>query len=208
MSEFRGFVVKINTKTGQGRRGPWTLFSIKLEGEDGVEIKDWLSYGFDKPKFKEGDYIKLDATKNDKGYLQVDVDSVKVAKNPPARAGRGGGASGGSDGGSSRGNYSKGGVDWNSAVARSIELVDLLIKHDALALSPAKGAAGIEKRRAEIEACVDKYSVKLYRDVTTLRLLDTVADTAPDTKPDGELPPAQEQEEPAAAEGADDDADF
>jgi hypothetical protein len=201
VSEYRGFVIKINTKTGQGRKGPWTLYSLKLEGEDGLEIKDWLSYGFDKPKFKEGDYIKLDASKNDKGYLQVDVDSVKVAKNPPARAGSK--ASGAGEAGSSRGNYSKGGVDWNSAVARSIELVDMLVKHDAISLSPAKGASGIEKRRTEIEAMVDKYTVKLYNDVITLRLLETVADTAPDTKVDGQLP--AEDAPPAEDKGGDDD---
>lgn len=195
MTEFRGFVVKINTKTGQGKRGPWTLYSVKLEGEDGVELKDWLSYGFDKPKFKEGDFIKLEAEKNDKGYLQVDIDSVKVAKNPPARAGKGGG-NGGGGGDSSHGNYKGGGVDYNSAVARSIELVDLLIKHDALTLSAAKGAGGIEKRRAEIEAVVDKYTVKLYNDIKSLRLLETVADAGViDKSPDGELPPEGGEED-------------
>jgi hypothetical protein len=200
VTEFRGFVVKINTKTGQGKRGPWSLYSMKLEGDDGVELKDWLTIGFEAPKFKEGDYIKFEASKNDKGYLQVDANSVKVAKNPPARAGKGETGSTESTGGSSRGNYSKGGVDWNSAVARSIELVDLLIKHDALQLSAAKGAGGMEKRRAEIEAIVDKYSVKLYRDVMTLRLLETVQDVGEvDTKADGELPaddePAKEDED-------------
>jgi hypothetical protein len=189
MSEFRGFVIKINTKTGQGKRGPWTAYSLKLEGEDGVEIKEWLSYGFTAPKFKEGDYVKLNAEKDDKGYLKIDVDSVKVAKNPPARAG-------------------KGGVDWNSAVARSIELVDLLIKHDALTLSAAKGAGGIEKRRVEIEAMVDKYSVKLYNDVITLRLLETVADTKADTKPDGELPAEGDDPEAKNEKSEDDDDQF
>jgi hypothetical protein len=208
MSEFRGFVIKINTKTGQGKRGPWTAYSLKLEGEDGVEIKEWLSYGFTAPKFKEGDYVKLNAEKDDKGYLKIDVDSVKVAKNPPARAGKGGGGDAPQSGGSSRGNYSKGGVDWNSAVARSIELVDLLIKHDALTLSAAKGAGGIEKRRVEIEAMVDKYSVKLYNDVITLRLLETVADTKADTKPDGELPAEGDDPEAKNEKSEDDDDQF
>jgi hypothetical protein len=205
VSEYRGFVTKISTKTGQGKRGTWTLYSLKLEGEDGIEVKDWLSYGFDPPKFKEGDYVKLDATKNDRGYLQVDVASVKVAKNPPARAGKGSGTGGTESGGtSSRGNYSRGGVDWNSGVSRAIEMVDLLVRHDALTLSAAKGAGGIEKRRAEIEAMVDKYTVKFYNDVISLRLLETVQDPGKiDTKPDGELP--AEDETPAEKEESDDD---
>lgn len=206
MSEYRGFVVKIHTKTGSGKRGPWTLYNVKLEGEDGVQLKDLLSYGFEQPKFKEGDYVKLEATRNEKGYLNIDPDSVKVAKNPPARAGGGESGSGQQGGSSSRGNYSKGGVDWNSAVARSIELVDLLVKHDALTLSPAKGAGGIEKRRVELEACVDKYTVKLYNDVMTLRLLETVQDSGVvDTKADGDLPEKGEENETPKEE---DDEDF
>lgn len=211
MTEYRGFVVKIGVKQGTGKNGrPWTLYSCKLEGEDGVEIKDWLSLGFEKPKFKEGDYVKLDASKNDKGYLNVEPDSVKVAKNPPARAGKGGGNGGGGDGGnSSRGNSGKGGVDWNSAFARALELVDMLIKNDALVLSAAKGAGGIEKRRAEIEAMVDKYTVKLYNDSITLRLLASVADTVIDAKPDGDLPPAGDEDAPQGdTPQGDDDADF
>jgi hypothetical protein len=201
--EFRGFVVKINTKTGNGKRGQWTLYSVKLEGEDGTELKDWLSIGFDAPKFKEGDYIKLTADKNDRGYLQADPKSISVAKNPPARKGKGGGSTGdASSGSSSRGNYSKGGVDWNSAVARSMEFTDLLIEHDALHLSPAKGAGGIEKRRAEIEAIVDKYTVKFYNDVMSLRLLETVQDPGViDTGADGALP---EKDDDAAKEEGDD----
>ena len=201
MTEYRGFVVKINTKTGQGKRGPWYLYSLKLEGEDGQEIKDWLSYGFEKPKFKEGDYIKLEASKNEKGYLQVDVDTVKVAKNPPARAG--GSESSGGSGGSSHGNYNKGNVDYNSAVSRAVDMVDLLIKHDALTLSAAKGGGGIEKRRAEIEAVVDKYTVKFFNDIMTRRLLETVADPgAVKTAPDGELPA---DDEPAPEAKGDED---
>ena len=196
MTEFRGFVTKINVKTGQGRKGPWSLYSVKLEGEDGVELKEWLSYGFQAPKFKEGDYVKLTAEKNDKGYMQIVDGSVQVSKNPPARGGNKSQADAPQSGGSSRGNYSKGGVDWNSAVARSIEFVDLLIKHDALQLAAAKGASGMEKRRTEIEAMVDKYSVKFYNDVTSLRLLETVQDPGVvDTKPDGVLPADDDNEE-------------
>jgi hypothetical protein len=205
--EFRGFVVKINTKNGTGKTGkPWTLYSIKLESEDGTELKDWLSIGFDRPKFKEGDYVKLTAAPNKNGYMQVDANSVLVSKNPPARGGSKGEVSGASasTGSSSRGNYSKGGVDWNSAVARSIELVDLLIKHDALNLSAAKGASGIEKRRTEIEAIVDKYTVKLYNDVMSLRLLETVQDPGvPDTAADGPLPAADD-----VSPEKEDDSDF
>ena len=206
--EFRGFVLKINAKDGTSKRPPYKpykLYSVKLEAEDGTEIKDWISCGFEAPKFKEGDYIKLQAETNDRGYLEAVKNSAQVAKNPPARAGKGSGGESPSNGGSSRGNYSKGGVDWNSAVARSIEMVDVLIKHDALTLSAAKGESGREKRRAEIEAMVDKYSVKYYNDVTTLRLLETVQDIGKlDTKPDGELP---EKEDETPEKGTEDDDD-
>ncbi len=203
MAEYRGFVKKIGTKSGKGKKPPyrpWTAYSVKLEKEDGTEYEEWLSLGFDEPAFKEGDFVKMNAEKDAGGYMKVDAGSVQIAKNPPAR-GKCGGTSGEAGGNSSRGNYSGGGVDYNSATARAIELVDLLIKHDGVTLSAAKGAGGAAKRNAEIVAMVDKYTVKLYNDIKTLRILETVADTVTDTKADGELPEREGDE----AEGDDDD---
>lgn len=200
--EFKGFVVRINVKEGRGKRGPWKAYSAKLEREDGTEYDEWLSLGFEAPSFKEGDFVKLNAAKDDRGYMKVDPDSVKVAKNPPARA-----KGEGKGGDSSRGNYSggKGGVDWNSATARAIELAGLLLTHDALPISAQKGKAAEAKRYEEIVAAVDKLTVKLYNDSLSLRLLETVADTVDDKKPDGPLP--DEQDEQAPQEN-DDDEDF
>lgn len=210
MAEYRGFVKRINMKEGKGKKPPyraWKAFSCKIEKDDGTEYDEWLSLGFEEPTFKQGDYVKMTAEKDNAGYFKVDPDSVQIKKNAPARSGGSGEtksdvpSSGGS--GSSRGNYSKGGVDWNSAVARSIELVNVLLTHDALPISAQKGKAAEAKRFEEILAAVDKLSVKFYNDVISLRLLETVADTVPDTKPDGTLPDSEE--EPDTKETDDDD---
>lgn len=195
MSEFKGFVKKINVKTGNGKRGAWSAYSCKIEKEDGTEYPEWLSLGFNPPLFKEGDYIKCEAAKDDKGYMAVNKDSIKVAKNPPARAGKTGGGSSEPSNDSSHGNYAKGGVTWGAAVARAIELTKLLADLDALPISGGKGASHTAKRNAEVVAVVDKLSVKLYNDSMTLRLLETVADTQADTKADGELPPKEDAPE-------------
>lgn len=221
MTEFRGFVAKIGEKSGRGKNGkPYTVYSAKLEKEDGTEYDEWLSLGFERPNFKEGDYIKCEAAKNDRGYMAVDIDSVKVAKNPPARAPKKGGKGSASGSGSN-----SGGGDFNrqtnpedakrmsyaNARTASIELVDLLIRNDALPMGAGKGKAAEAKRYEEIVAAVDKLTVKFYNDGVSLRLLETVADTKVDTAADGELPDKEADETEADVDGtpeADDDDNF
>jgi hypothetical protein len=189
--EFKGFVVKINEKSGRGKKGPWTLYSAKLEKEDGTEYPEWLSLGFDAPKFKEGDFISLQAEKNDRGYLAAIEGTGKVFKNAPARnkkGSAGSASSGAADSSSGTAGPKRGGVDWNGATARAVETANLLLAAGALPLSGAKTKAGEAKRFDEVVAVVDKLTVKFYNDSITLRLLETVADTVIDTKPDGELP--------------------
>lgn len=220
MTEFRGFVAKIGEKSGRGKNGkPYTVYSAKLEKEDGTEYDEWLSLGFERPNFKEGDYVKCEASKNDRGYMAVDIDSVKVAKNPPARAPKKGG-SGKSSGGAS----GTGGGEFNrqtnpedakrmsyaNARTAAVELTDLLLRNDALPITAAKGKSAEAKRYEEIVAAVDKLTVKFYNDGISLRLLETVADTKVDTAADGELPDKADAEA-AAPEGepeADDDDNF
>lgn len=219
--EFKGFVARINKKEGRGKKGPWTLYSAKLEKEDGTEYDEWLSLGFDAPKFKEGDYVKLTAEKDDRGYLKV--SDAKVSKNPPARAKKGGSSGGasGSTGGGGDFNRQTNPEDakrmtYANARTAAIELTDLLLRQEALPITGAKTKAAEAKRFDEIVAAVDKLTVKFFNDGISLRLLETVADTVPDTKPDGELPPKTDKpegdengnDEDADTEGGDDDDDF
>jgi hypothetical protein len=208
--EFVGFVVKISERSGKGSRPPyrpWTAYSCKLEREDGSEYEGWLSLGFDPPPFKEGDYVKMSGDKDDKGYLKIDPNSIQVKKNPPARAKKGDGnySATSSRTGSGETGARKGGVDWNSAVARATDVVAVLLANDALPISSTKTKAGQASRYEEVIAFVDKLSVKFYNDNQTMRLLETVSDTVTNSKPDGELPEADEGQTDTTEEGEGDE---
>lgn len=211
--EYKGFVAKIGEKQGKGKNGrPWTVYSCRVEQADGTEYPDWFSLGFEAPKFKQGDYVKFTAAKNERGYLAVDEGSVQVAKNPPARAGKrdeGAKVGGGSSHGNSDFNRQTNPEDakrmsWANARGHAVELLGLMSELDALTLSSGTGAAAKVKRHEEVLAIVDKLTVKFYNDSITLRLLETVADTAVDTKPDGELP-SKDDEKGDDSEGETDD---
>lgn len=209
---FKGFVGRINEKTGQGRRGPWTLYSTKLQDERGEDSSEWLSFGFDRPSVKEGDYVKITVEQvegRDK------VTEVKKLKNPPARAGKpsGGNASNGGSTESAGGTSKQSSIHYQNSRSAALVAVKLLIDAEALELPKAGTKPSQAKRFAIIVAAIDKLTVQYYNDLESMRLLSTVADAgAVSTKPDAPLPedadgdedPEEEEEE---AEETDDDED-
>ena len=79
----------------------------------------------------------------------------------------------------------------------------LLLQHDALPVSGAKGKAGESKRFEQVQDFVNKLTVQFYHDVETLRLLDSVADAGDvEVAARGELP--EEVEAPAEPETVED----
>lgn len=194
----KGFVKKLSVKEGRGRRGPWKLYSARVELDSGEEFEHWISFGFDEPKVKEGDYVKITASENDRGYLQA--DEVKALKNAPAR-------SGGSATAAPSGNVSttQRSIHYQSSRKDAIEVLKLLTSQDALPLSSAKTKAGEAKRYDEIMALVDKLTVRFFNDAETQRILAVVADEGKvDTKV-GALPDDSDDEE---EEASDDEEEF
>jgi hypothetical protein len=180
--KFEGFVKKITTKTGAGRRGPWTAYSAKLEKADGTEFDQWVGLGFDAPPFKEGDYVQLE-TKEENGRQQYVKGSARVKKNAPARTTASSGSKAETSQAASVPAASgpsnaerQASITYQSSRKDALELVKLLLANEALPLAAAKGKAGDAKRQAEVEAAVEKYTVEFYHDVTTLRVLERVAD--------------------------------
>lgn len=195
--KFEGFVKKINVKEGRGARGPWKAYSAKLENSEGKEFDAWVSLGFDPPPFKEGDYVQLE-TAEENGRQQLVKGSVKVKKNPPARGGgksapqpsKGPGDAVATASGPSNDERQKS-ITYQSSRKDAIELVKLLLTSDALPISAAKTKAGEQKRFDEITAAVEKFTVELYQDVMTLRVVARVADAGvvkADTKARDSLP--------------------
>jgi ribosomal 50S subunit-recycling heat shock protein len=201
MTTYQGFVSKIITKEGTSSRGRrWQSWAARLEKEDGTEYPEWISFGFEKPSVKEGDYVKIETAKDDKGYQKV--VSATTLKNPPAKAAnqpQSAGAVPPSPGipntyVSTRDTS----IQYQSSRKDAIAVLELLISKDALPLTGAKTKAGEQARYEEISALVDKLTVRFYNDVATMRVLDKVEDEGAETEETANAAvETEEQDDPA-----------
>ena len=205
MSEIvKGRISKINARSVNTRRGPSTSYSLRLVGNDGVEIDKWFSAGFKKPDASEGDYVKLTVDTNERGFHDVkELKRLKQDAAPPLPAKSAPAASGGGSFESRQAN-----IHYQSSRKDAVEIVRLLLANDALPMSEAKTKAGTAKRYDEIVAFVNKLTVQFFFDVETLRLTKSVADAGAEKKDVGKLPDDDEAEEDVDAdEGDDEEAD-
>lgn len=189
-----GFVEKKNSKTGQGRKGPWTVWSLLLKDSEGDDI-GWISCGFDEPQCEENDHILLFTEENARGYEQMVKGSLKVNPNPPkapekpvtapTRAG-------------SKDNYNGDQARhermYHASRGSAIELIQVLVENDGLPLSAANTKGNKAKRFEEITQAVDKMTVRFFRDESPeymgdFRLLSSVEDA-------GKISPPMENDLP------------
>lgn len=160
-----GVVKRVFRKDGSPSR--WSLCIVTSEDTKG----SWYGFGLKKPACQEGDNVTFEATKNAKGYLDADVDTLTVMdaprEQPVPRP------SGPRFTGTSKGNPG-GGVTWNQrpwepakederqraiVVQHSQEMalrfVELLAAQESLPI--AKTAKAVDKEAAFI-ALVNKYT--------------------------------------------------
>jgi len=183
-----GRVAKIASKTGQGRRGPWTAYSGKIVLDNGAEYPNWVSFGFDRPSFSEGAYGEF--TLVDDGQYKK-LENFKAITKPvdhaSASAPRAGNFAGSRDQS----------IHYQSARKDALELLKLLLEKDALPLSKAANKSGVTSRYNQLLALTDKLTVQFYNDTQTMRILETVAD--------GRENEADEEEDRYPAPGTSDD---
>jgi hypothetical protein len=204
MAIFKGFVVAIGEKSGKSSKGKrWTIYSAKIEKEDGTEYDKWISLGFDEPSIKKGDYVKITTETNEAGYENVVKDGIKKLKNAPARSGKS--ASGGAAGNGSSSTTQQS-IHYQNSRNLAATVLTLLQEKDALPLSSAKTKAGEIKRYEEIMALLDKLTVRFFYDAETLRLLQSVVDEGKASTVEGDLPD-DDEEETTDDEESDDDSD-
>lgn len=208
---YEGFVAKISSREIQSKRKNGrssTAYSFKLENADGTEQEDWIGFGFEAPPFKEGDYISVDAERNEAGYLNYTKGTGQQIKNPPARSSaKRSATAGNADPGSQSATAGSGDSSTGAATAdrqtqivlqhsqeMAISAAAVLLANDALPMTKAQTPAGTAKRFDEVRAMVDKLTRKFYDDVVTGQLLKTVAPEIQSTEPDAPLPqPATER---------------
>lgn len=63
----------IKVKTGKGKKGPWTLWNIKVDGNR-------YGAGFDQPKAAVGDQVEFETEENENGYQEIVKGTFKVTK--------------------------------------------------------------------------------------------------------------------------------
>lgn len=217
MSQYTAFIKKLSSHNGVGKTGkPWTAYSLKLSDVDGNELEPWFQCGFKAPTFagnplKEGDYVRLNGEVNAKGAVAVDLDSIKVSKNPPARAAEAVADKPKSGGGSYNSDVQRADRAYHAARGTAVDLISVLLEQNSLPVAAAQGKAGKAKRYNEILAFLDKLTVQFFRDEfvegyeDTFRVLTEVADAGiEDDYAGNDLP---DQEGDGDAEFGDDDFD-
>lgn len=195
---FTGFIRNTKTNSGTAKRPPykqWTSYNAEIHGDFGVQK---ISFGFDKPEVREGDYVTLTADLTN-GFMQVDQSTVERLQ-PPAETEKktetsATTAAAGSGGTSNFGEFNRQTnpedarrMSYANARTAAIEMVRMLMETSAMPVSMATSKAGAAKRFDELNAAVDKLTVRFFNDGISLRLLDTVADTVQDTAAQGDLP--------------------
>lgn len=175
MSAVQGYVKKVNTKEGTGKRGKWVLYSGIIEQDDGAE-SGWVSFGFEKPPFSEGSYISIEVEKTERGLNYV--SGTYKALDPPSRPA----AASNKESDAATPATKSGYVDrqesivYQSSRKDALTLVGLLLEHDALPISASTAKAGQAKRFEELSAYVDKITVQYFHDTISLRKLSEVVD--------------------------------
>lgn len=185
-----GTVKKLNSKTGTSKRGKWELFSMIMENDDGSE-SGWISLGFDKPSFGEGQYAEYTTEAGPKG---LDLTSFTKKEKPQAPVQSNQAVAQGP-----RSNVTtQDSIVYQSSRKDAIALVALLLENDGLPMSASAAKAGQAKRFEEITAMVDKITVQYVRDVQTGRVLQQVVDA-------GSADEHSQETGPGAAAEADND---
>jgi hypothetical protein len=203
MSKVVAFVAKKNVKQGQGRNGkPYTLYSLKLQDKEGNQLDGWYGCGFENPACNEGDYVQLEAVPSPRsaGNFDVDVNSIRISKNPPkapAAASSGGSGGGGKSYGKSPDESAR--IVYQNSRTAAIETVGILLEHNGLKLRKGDTKAVMTANFDLINEAIDKVTVEYFRDIYAegfedkFRILETVADGGEvSTEGDGELPDADE----------------
>lgn len=138
----QGYVQKISQKSGHGAKGPYTLFSMNVDGE-------WYGTGFNAPACKEGDYVSFDVVQ--KGKFK-NAENVSVASQQSAV--------GSAPSGNIPVNKKDVSIHYQSCRKDAIQTLGVLLQHEAVKL-PAKQADKYDAALAILDELTNQYYLKL-----------------------------------------------
>lgn len=81
---YTGSVREVRERGGRSAKGPWTLYTIVLDTDNGEVL---IGAGFDRPNVNVGSVISIEANTNAKGYLDGNLNSIRLVRaNSPTPA--------------------------------------------------------------------------------------------------------------------------
>jgi hypothetical protein len=140
----QGHLNKIGMKQGNGANGPWTLYSIEVDGT-------WYGSGFKAPNAKEGDYISFDVVQ--KGQYK-NAENIAVSAGAPATAAPT------ASGGAAPVNKRDISIHYQSCRKDALVALGVLLQHDAVKL-PAKQADKFDAALALVDEMTNQFYLKL-----------------------------------------------
>lgn len=139
----QGHVNSITSKSGQGARGPWTLFNIEIDGQK-------YGCGFDKPNVQEGQYVEFDVVQ--KGQYK-NAENLRVSTAAPT-------ASTGAPQGAMPINKRDVSIQYQSSRKDAIQMLGVLLTSEAIKL-PAKQADKYDAALAIVDEITAQFYLKL-----------------------------------------------
>tara|TARA_R110000772_G_scaffold175148_1_gene287003 strand:- start:347 stop:835 length:489 start_codon:yes stop_codon:yes gene_type:complete len=139
----QGYVNSITSKSGQGARGPWTLFSIEIDGQK-------FGAGFDKPNVPEGSYVEFDVVQKGQ-YKNAENIRISTATPPVVTSGSQAGAPV---------NKRDCSIQYQSSRKDAIQMLGVLLTAEAIKL-PAKQADKYDAAMAIVEEMTAQFFLKL-----------------------------------------------
>lgn len=155
-----GLVKKVHGKQGTSAKGPYTKWSMCIEDYNGQEI--WVSNKFTKPadakgkEVEEGHRVRFELTETK--YGKEVAGPIEISTKPPqeVRPGPTQGAAGA---------QRQTSIVVQSARKDALAFVQLAVDLDAVPVTKGKTVGDRVKRFAELEALVDKFTVRYTLDV-------------------------------------------
>jgi len=148
----QGYVTKIGTKQGAGAHGPWTLYSVQIDGAK------WLGAKFKAPACNEGDLITYDIVADGQyeNIANIAVVAGGAAQAPTAVAS--------APSVSPPVNKTQLSIHLQSCRNAAIATLTTFLENDVVKL-PAKQADKYEAALSLIEEMTGRYFFKLEKDV-------------------------------------------
>lgn len=147
--QLQGVIENVSTKNGMGKNGPWTMYSMQVSGE-------WYGCGFKALQARQGDYVSFDFEQS--GNFK-NAKNVKVVA-PPAGGQQPAAAPQAQAQGVSVVNKRDVSIQYQSSRKDAIQVLDLLIKHDAVSL-PAKKADKFDAALALLDELTARFYLRL-----------------------------------------------